>query len=306
MDFFHKPVLLEETIDLLSLKPNGVYVDGTVGGGGHSEEILKRAKGIKLIAIDRDKEALEASKKRLSKYSKQITFVHDNFKNIPNILRDMGTKFDGILLDLGVSSHQIDSTERGFSFKSDAPIDMRMNRTQNYSARDFLNESSEEEIARIVREFGEEKFAGKIARQIVSERPIETTVQLASIVDRAIPRYKGRDINASTQRVFQAIRIEVNGELDGLAELIKKLPEYANPKARIVVISFHSLEDRIIKHTFKDLETDCICPPNIPVCKCNHRSKGRVVGKKPITASETELRENSRSSSAKLRGFEVR
>lgn len=306
MEFFHKPVLLEETIELLDLKSNGFYVDGTVGGGGHSEEILKRAKGIRLVAIDRDKEALETSKKRLAKYSKRITFVHDNFKNIPNILRDMGIKFDGLLLDLGVSSHQIDSPERGFSFKSDAPIDMRMNQTQNYSARDFLNEGTESEIARVIREFGEEKFAGKIARQILLERPIETTGQLASIVDRAIPKYKGRDLNASLQRVFQAIRIEVNGELDGLAELINKLPEHANPGARIAIISFHSLEDRIIKHTFRDLELDCICPPNIPVCKCNHRSRGKVITKKPITATQAELKENSRSSSAKLRGFEVR
>lgn len=306
MTFSHKPVLLNETIDGLNIKDNGIYVDGTVGGGGHSEKILKSAKNIKLIAIDRDKEALEASKKRLFKITDNITFVHDNFKNIPKILSELNIKVDGILLDLGVSSHQIDTKERGFSFKQDSKLDMRMNQSQNYSAWNFVNETPEREMSRVIREYGEEKFAVRIAHQIVLSRPIDSTLQLADVIDKAVPMYRGRDINATYARVFQAIRIEVNNELDGLKELILKLPNYMNKNGRIAIISFHSLEDRIVKHAFKDLELDCICPPNIPVCVCDHRSKGKIITNKPITASSEELKENSRASSAKLRIFEIK
>jgi 16S rRNA (cytosine1402-N4)-methyltransferase len=306
MEFIHKPVLLNETISALNIKQNGIYVDGTIGGGGHSAEILKKAKNIRLIAIDRDKEALNAAKKRLIKYSKNITFVHDNFKNMPNILEELNIKADGILLDLGVSSYQIDNFERGFSFKHEAELDMRMNQSQNFSAKNLVNEWSEKDIAKIIFEYGEEKFATKIAKEIVKNRPINTTTRLAEIIDKSIPMYRGRDIVASLQRVFQAIRIEVNDELEGLFNLITKLPSVLNSNGRIAIISFHSLEDRIVKQAFRELSTDCICPPNLPICTCNHRSKGKTITNKPITATEEEIKENSRSSSAKLRVFETK
>ncbi len=306
MEFLHIPVLLNETLDALNLKPNGVYVDGTVGGGGHSYEILTKAKGIKLIAIDRDKEALNESKKRLSKFGSQVTFVHDNFKNIPSILEELNIRADGILLDLGVSSYQIDNSDRGFSFRSDAPLDMRMNQAQNFSAYDLVNMWTEKDIANVIWKYGEEKFANRIASSIVSARPIKTTKELSSIVDNAVPKYKGRDINASLQRVFQAIRIEVNDELEGLYDLIVKLPSVMNSGGRIAIIAFHSLEDRIVKHAFRELATDCICPPGLPICVCNHRSKGKIITNKPITASTEELKINSRASSAKLRALEIK
>ena len=305
MEFSHVPVLLFETINSLNIKDGGIYVDGTVGGGGHSLEILKSAKNVKLIAIDRDTDALSASKKRLEKYSSQVTFINDNFKNIPEILTKLNLKVDGVLLDLGVSSYQIDSKDRGFSFRLDSSLDMRMDKNQSYSAKDFVNDSGEKEIARVLREYGEEKFASRIANFIVKNRPIETTMKLAEVVDKAVPKYKGRDINQTLARVFQAIRIEVNDELDGLSELILKLPDYMNSGARLSIISFHSLEDRIVKYAYRELITDCICPKNIPICVCGHRAKGKLVNHKPIIASNEEIKLNSRSTSAKLRTLEI-
>ena len=305
MEFSHVPVLLFETINSLNIKDGGIYVDGTVGGGGHSLEILKSAKNVKLIAIDRDTDALSASKKRLEKYSSQVTFINDNFKNIPEILTKLNLKVDGVLLDLGVSSYQIDSKDRGFSFRLDSSLDMRMDKNQSYSAKDFVNDSGEKEIARVLREYGEEKFASRIANFIVKNRPIETTMKLAEVVDKAVPKYKGRDINQTLARVFQAIRIEVNDEPDGLSELILKLPDYMNSGARLSIISFHSLEDRIVKYAYRELITDCICPKNIPICVCGHRAKGKLVNHKPIIASNEEIKLNSRSTSAKLRTLEI-
>ncbi len=305
MEFLHKPVLLKETINSLNVKENGIYVDGTVGGGGHSLEILNSAKNVKLIAIDRDIEAIEASKKKLSKYLKQITFIHDNYENIPEILEKLNIKVDGVLLDLGVSSYQIDEKSRGFSFKLDSPLDMRMDKDQDYTAKDFINNSTESEIAKVIFKYGEEKFAGRIAHKIVEKRPIETTGELAEIIDEAVPKYKGRDINQSLARVFQAIRIVVNGEIEGLNDLIVKLPEYMNKGARISIISFHSLEDRVVKYAFRELATDCICPKNIPICVCGHRAKVKLITHKPIIATNEEIKENSRSTSAKLRVAEI-
>lgn len=305
MEFKHKPVLLSQTLEALNIKQNGIYVDGTVGGGGHSIEILKKASGIKLIAIDRDKEALNAAKKRLSNYENQIVFIHDNYKNIPDILNELNLKADGILLDLGVSSYQIDNNARGFSFKHDAELDMRMNQSQNFSAKNVVNEWSEEELFKIISTYGEEKFAYKISKEIVKNRPVNTTTELANIIDKALPLYKGRDLNSTLQRVFQAIRIEVNDELEGLNNLILKLPSVMNNSGRIAIISFHSLEDRIVKQAFKELSRECICPPSLPICVCNHKSKGKTITNKPIIATNEEIKENSRSTSAKLRIFET-
>lgn len=307
MEFSHIPVLKNETIELLNVKPNGVYVDGTIGGAGHSKAIENQAKIQKLIGIDQDTEALAAAKKNLAEFDNTI-FVNDNFRNIDVVLDNLGIDaVDGILVDIGVSSYQIDSAERGFSFRNDARLDMRMSRSNSFSAYELVNQYSEEELTRVIRDYGEEKFAKSIARHIVKAReakPIETTKELESIVLSSVPRYKGQDGRSNVQRTFQAIRIEVNGELDALSEFIDKAVNYLKPGGRFAIISFHSLEDRIVKQKFRELATGCICPPDFPICVCGHKAAVKLVTKHPVEATKEELSINPRSAPAKLRVIE--
>ncbi len=305
--FEHIPVLKDETIGLLAVKPNGVYVDGTLGAGGHSKAILESAKIKKLIGIDQDEEALIAAKENLSDFE-NVEYVHDNFRNIDEILQAQGeTEVDGILVDIGVSSYQIDEAERGFSFRQDAKLDMRMDKSQPFSAINVVNDYEESDLARVIKDYGEEKFAKSIARHIVKARelkPIETTKQLENIVLSSVPRYRGQDGRSNVQRTFQAIRIEVNGELDALKEFLDKATSKLKTGGRLAVISFHSLEDRIVKQKFKELATGCICPPDFPICVCGHKATVKIITKHPVEASEEELGRNSRSSCAKLRVVE--
>lgn len=307
MEFKHVPVMLNECLQGLNLKDNGIYVDGTIGGAGHSSEILNRTKNAKLIGIDRDTEALNVCKQRLSNHSKRVTLVHDNFKNIKQILQDLGVnQIDGMLVDLGVSSYQLDNADRGFSFRYNANLDMRMNKEQKLSAYNVVNEYSQNQLKQIISDYGEERFASSIARKIVIARekePIKTTGQLKEIILNSVPRYKGNDGSSNVQRTFQAIRIEVNAELTGLGEFIKDAMQVLKPGGRLAILTFHSLEDRIVKHTYRDLCTACICPPDFPICVCNHKAEGKLIGKMTI-ASEQEIKQNSRSASAKLRVIE--
>ncbi len=305
MEFRHISVMLHEATEALNIKKDGIYVDGTMGGGGHSEEILSHLSddGL-LIGIDRDVQALDASKKRLAKYN-NVCYVHDNFHNIKQILSDMGIGgIDGMLADLGVSSYQLDNGERGFSYMEDAPLDMRMNRDDKLSAYDVVNTYSEDNLAKIFFEYGEEKFSKKIARLIAlqrEEKPIETTLELVTIIDKAIPerfRVKG---SHPAKRVFQAIRIEVNGELDPLKDALEDMFECLNPGGRLSVITFHSLEDRIVKTKFRELAAGCTCPPDFPVCVCGREPRARLITRKPILPSEEECENNKRARSAKLR-----
>lgn len=303
--FSHVPVLLDECINGLNIKPDGIYVDGTLGGAGHSSVIASKLRNGKLIGIDKDDDALFSSKQRLKDYD-FVTFVKSDFKNYKNILAELGIdKVDGILLDLGVSSYQIDTAERGFSFKHNGPLDMRMDKTQSFSAYDVVNTYSEEKLAKVIYEYGEEKFARPIARNIVKERsvsPIETTEKLNEIIEHTIPRKLWG--SGASRKTFQAIRIEVNGELTGLESVVRDMIESLKSGGRLCIITFHSLEDRIIKNVFKEYSTDCICDKSIPVCVCGHKASVKLINKKPILASETELEENSRSSCAKLRIIE--
>ena len=308
MEFKHIPVLLNEVIEGLNISPSGVYIDGTVGGAGHSCEIAKKlGKNGKLICFDRDEFALETSKERLKEF-KNVIFVHDNFKNAVKDLKEMGiNSVDGILLDLGVSSHQIDEGERGFSFLHDGPLDMRMDKTQTLSAFNVVNEYPKEKLLEILYKFGEESNAKNIVHKIVEARkqkPIETTFELRDIVESAFPKKIIFGKGGVCKKTFQAIRIEVNGELSGLEKCIDEMIDLLAPKGRICIISFHSLEDRMVKDVFKDAATGCICPPKTPICICGHKAKGEIISRKPIVATEKELRINSRSSSAKLRILE--
>lgn len=304
--FNHKSVMLNECIENLAIKPDGIYIDGTLGGGGHSLEIVKRlGDNGRLIAIDKDEEALMYASGVLKEYKSKITFVHDDYKNIPTILDSLGIdKIDGILLDLGVSSYQLDNRERGFSYNGDADLDMRMDRTQYLTAFNVVNEYNESELARVIWEYGEERYSRQIARNICRIRETEsiaTTMQLAKIVESSIPaanRWKGGN---PSKRTFQAIRIEVNGELKGLDDALEKMTLRLNKGGRICVITFHSLEDRIAKNVFKELEKSCVCPPSQPICACNKRQEVKLINKKPITATSEELENNSRAQSAKLR-----
>lgn len=306
MDFAHVPVMLGECLDGLKIKADGVYVDGTVGGGGHSSEIVKRLsdKG-RLICFDKDEDALKASGARLADFKDRVTFVHDDYKNMPERLDTMGVgKVDGILLDLGVSSYQLDNAERGFSYMKDAPLDMRMDRSQRVSAYEVVNTYGEDEIAKILFDYGEEKLARAIARKIVnrrSEKPIETTLELAKIVEDSYPAKTRWKYGHPAKRTFQAIRIEVNDELSSLGEAITAMARRLEKGGRMAVITFHSLEDRIVKTAFKELSLACTCPPDFPVCVCGKVQEVELVNKKPIVASEKELDENPRSQSAKLR-----
>jgi len=305
MLFKHIPVLLEESIKGLNIKPNGIYVDGTLGGAGHSLEIAKHLsdKGL-LIGIDRDEEALNFAKEKLKEF-KNVMYVHDNHDNIKDILnKNQITEVDGILLDLGVSSYQLDEEERGFSYMQDSPLDMRMNREQSLTAKDVINTYKEEELARILFDYGEEKFAKRIAKKIVStreKRQIETTHELVEIIESVIP-YKGDGHPA--KRTFQAIRIEVNNEIEPLYNTVMNSINCLKTKGRLCIITFHSLEDRVVKMAYNDATGKCTCPKDLPYCVCGAKQLGKMINKKPILPTEKEMRENSRSKSAKLRIFE--
>ncbi len=303
MEFVHVPVLLNETIEGLNIRKGKTYVDCTIGGSGHSKAMLDKAK-IKLIGIDKDDEAIKISTDRLKDYP-NVTIVKSDFKDAKEVLDQLGIdKVDGVLADLGVSSHQIDDKERGFSFRFDSPLDMRMDREASLSAKEVVNNYSEAELKRVIKDYGEERFASSIARKIVESRkkaPIETTKQLEKIVLSAVPRYRGNDGSSNVQRTFQAIRIEVNHELDGLDNFIRDMVDKLNSGGRIAIISFHSLEDRIVKHTFKELAVGCTCPKDFPICVCGKKPTIKLITTHPITASEKELENNRRASSAKLR-----
>ena len=305
MEFTHIPVLLEPVLNGFDLKDNKIYVDCTLGGAGHASKVLDRTKSSTLVGIDQDDDAILASSQKLEKYGERVKIVKSNFKDIKNVLSDLKIdKVYGILADLGVSSHQIDSTQRGFSFRFDSKLDMRMDKSQELSAFEVVNEYSQEDLKRIIKDFGEERFASNIAKKIVTERAkakIETTKQLEKIILSSVPRYRGNDGSSNVQRTFQAIRIEVNHELDILENFIRDAVDVLEPNGRLLVITFHSLEDRIVKHTFKDLSTGCICPSDFPVCVCNRKPKVKIITNHPIVADEEELSRNRRASSAKLR-----
>lgn len=307
IEFSHIPVLKQETIDLLNVRDGLVYVDGTLGGAGHSKAIQEKAQIKLLVGIDQDEEALASAKQNLKDYN-NVVYVHDNFRNIDSILSSLQIeKVDGILVDIGVSSYQIDCDERGFSFKRDAKLDMRMDTSKSFSAYQLVNEYSEENLTKVIREYGEEKFAKSIARHIVKAReqkPIETTKELENIILSSVPRYKGQDGRSNVQRTFQALRIEVNGELDALSEFLEKATGYLNVGGRLAVISFHSLEDRIVKQKFKELATGCVCPPDFPICVCGHKASVKIITKHPVEATQEEININSRSACAKLRVVE--
>lgn len=302
---YHVPVLLNEVLAGLNLKNNSTYVDGTLGGAGHSTKILEAGDNIKLITFDRDSEAINYSRAKLERFNGRVTFVNQNYKTIVNYLNNLNIKIDGVLLDLGVSSHQLDETKRGFSYMQDSPLDMRMSQSDKLTAEIIVNEYSKEQLANIIYNYGEERLSRQIADEIIKSRPLKTTYELKEAVLRCANRFNRKEAQSCVQRVFQAIRIEVNDELTGLYDLIVSLPSVVNKGGRIAIISFHSLEDRIVKQAFNELSTNCICPPQLPVCVCNHRAKGKLINKKPIIASEEELKNNTRSKSAKLRVLEV-
>ena len=309
MEFKHYSVMLNETIEQLNIRPDGIYVDGTLGGAGHSSEIAKRLTTGRLIGIDQDADAIAAASERLKDYKDKVTIVRSNYAQMKEVLHNLGIeKVDGILLDLGVSSFQLDTPERGFTYRSeDAPLDMRMDDRQKLTARDIVNEYSEMELFRIIRDYGEDRFAKNIAKHIVSAReqkPIETTGELNAIIKGAIPMEVQVTGGHPSKRTYQAIRIELNHELDVLRDNLDDMIELLNDGGRCCIITFHSLEDRIVKSAFKKNENPCTCPSNFPVCVCGNKSRGHVVTRKPILPSEKELEENSRSKSAKLRVFE--
>ena len=308
MEFKHTSVLLKETIEELHIRPDGVYVDGTLGGGGHSYEIASRLDKGKLIGIDQDGDAIEAAEKRLEKFAGKIIFARNNYCNAKTVLLENGIeKVDGILLDLGVSSFQLDNAERGFSYKYDTALDMRMDKRQSLSARTIINEYPEMDLYRIIRDYGEEQFAKNIAKHIVAARkdkPIETTGELNEIIKESIPAKMRATGGHPSKRTFQAIRIECNRELEVLKNSLDEFIDLLNPGGRLCIITFHSLEDRIVKSAFRKNQNPCTCPPDFPVCVCGQVSKGRVVTRKPILPSEEEILENKRAKSAKLRVFE--
>ena len=308
MAFEHKSVLLTETIEGLQIRPDGIYVDGTLGGGGHSYEIAKRLTAGRLIGIDQDQAAIEAAGMRLSPFGDKVTIVRSNYRNTREVLSELGIeKIDGMILDLGVSSYQFDTRERGFSYRFDSPLDMRMDTRQSFSAKEIVNGYSEMELYHVIRDYGEDKFAKNIAKHIVMARkkkPVETTGELCEIIKAAIPAKIRAEGGHPAKRTFQAIRIECNKELEVLRESLETLIELLNPGGRLCIITFHSLEDRIVKAAFKKAENPCICPPNFPVCTCGRVSQGKVVTGKPILPGKEELSENPRAASAKLRIFE--
>lgn len=305
--FFHEPVLLSECLDALNIRPDGVYADGTAGGGGHSSAIAERlSKKGRLICLDKDEDALKACKARLAPYSDRTVFVKRGFSELAKVLRELGIPgLDGLLLDLGVSSYQLDEPSRGFSYMSDAPLDMRMDRQSGLTAYDIVNRWERESLAGILRDYGEERYASSIAASIVKERaarPIRTTAELASVIASAIPSKARREEQQHpAKRSFQAIRIAVNDELGELERLMKTIPDILNASGRAAVITFHSLEDRIVKRSFADMAASCVCPPDFPVCVCNHRPLVRIITKRPVLPTYEEIARNPRARSAKLR-----
>ena len=309
MVFKHTSVLLHETVDGLNIRPDGIYVDATLGGGGHAFEVCSRlsSKG-RFIGIDQDAAAIEAAGARLSDFGEKVTIIRSNYCEMKSRLHEIGIdKVDGIVLDLGVSSYQLDTAERGFSYRTDAPLDMRMDQRQKMTAKDIVNDYSEMELFRVIRDYGEERFAKNIAKHIVAEREkasIETTGQLVEIIRHSIPMKIQKTSGHPAKRTFQAIRIELNHELDVLRDSLDDMIDLLNVGGRLCIITFHSLEDRIVKSSFQKNENPCICPSNFPVCVCGNVSKGKVITRKPILPGAEELEENSRSKSAKLRIFE--
>ena len=309
MAFEHKSVLLYETVDSLNIRPDGIYVDGTLGGGGHAYEVCRRlGEHGRLIGIDQDADAIAAATKRLEPFADKVTVVRSNYENIASVLHELGIeKGDGIYLDLGVSSYQLDTASRGFTYREDAPLDMRMDQRNTQTAADIVNTYSEMELYRIIRDYGEDRFAKNIAKHIVrqrQEKPYETTGELIETIKAAIPAKIRATGGHPAKRTFQAIRIELNHELDVLNCSIDTMIDLLNPGGRLSIITFHSLEDRIVKKRFRDNENPCICPPEFPVCMCGRKSKGTVITRKPIVPGEEELEYNKRSKSSKLRVFE--
>ena len=304
-DYGHKPVLLDECLEGLAVRPDGIYVDGTLGRAGHSLEIVKRLTTGRLIALDRDMTAIEAARERLADYRDRVTLVHSNFSQLEQVLRDLDIPLvDGMLFDLGVSSPQLDEAERGFSYMQDAPLDMRMDTSAALTAREVVNTWSEEELRRILFDYGEERYASRIARAIGrrrAERPVETTLELVECIKGAMPPQSLREKQHPAKRSFQAIRIAVNGELDVLPPMLEAAAKCLRPGGRLAVITFHSLEDRIVKQKLRELATGCTCPPEFPVCVCGRKPQMILINRKPVTASPEELEKNPRSRSAKLR-----
>ena len=308
MEYTHRPVLLDECIELLNIRPDGVYVDGTLGRAGHSAEIARRLTTGRLICIDRDMAAIRAAEERLAPWRDRVKLVHGNFSDLAAILREAEVPgVDGALFDLGVSSPQLDDAARGFSYMHDAPLDMRMDDTAPLTAREVVNTWSQEELRRILYEYGEERYAPAVARAIVrsrAERPIETTLELAELVRGTMPPAALREKQHPAKRTFQAIRIAVNGELDALPPMLQSAVEGLNPGGRLAVITFHSLEDRIVKQALRDMARGCTCPPEFPVCVCGKKPKLRLLTRKPVVPGEAEVAENPRARSAKLRAAE--
>lgn len=309
MEFKHKSVLLYETVDELNIKPDGIYVDGTLGGGGHSYEIAGRlSEGGRLIGIDQDEDAIKAASKRLEPYMDRVTIVRNNYCNMDKVLDELGIdKVDGIMLDLGVSSYQLDAANRGFTYNVDTALDMRMDQRQEITAKDIVNEYSEFDLYRIIRDYGEDRFAKNIAKHIVAarqEKPIETTFELNDIIKAAIPMKVRATGGHPSKRTYQAIRIELNKELEVLENSIDMMIDRLKPEGRLCIITFHSLEDRIVKTRFRNNENPCTCPPSFPACVCGKVPKGRVITRKPVVPTDEEINENSRSKSSKLRVFE--
>lgn len=311
MEFKHRPVLLEETIESLKIRPDGIYVDGTLGGAGHASQVCKRLseKG-RFVGIDQDDCALQAAGERLKEFGKNVRIdcVKSNYCQMKSVLENLGIdKVDGILLDIGVSSYQLDNAERGFTYREDAPLDMRMDQSSSFSAKDVVNQYDEMQLYRVIRDYGEEKFAKNIAKHIVAarqEKEIETTGELIEIIKASIPAKVRATGGHPAKRTFQAIRIEVNRELEVLQDSIDEMIDLLNDGGRLCIITFHSLEDRIVKNKFRENEDPCICPKNFPVCVCGIKSRGKVITRKPIVPSEQEVEENKRSKSSKLRVFE--
>ena len=309
MEFKHKSVLLYGTVDELNIKPDGIYVDGTLGGGGHSYEIAGRlSEGGRLIGIDQDEDAIKAASKRLEPYMDRVTIVRNNYCNMDKVLDELGIdKVDGIMLDLGVSSYQLDAADRGFTYNVDTALDMRMDQRQEITAKDIVNEYSEFDLYRIIRDYGEDRFAKNIAKHIVAarqEKPIETTFELNDIIKAAIPMKVRATGGHPSKRTYQAIRIELNKELEVLENSIDMMIDRLKPEGRLCIITFHSLEDRIVKTRFRNNENPCTCPPSFPACVCGKVPKGRVITRKPVVPTDEEINENSRSKSSKLRVFE--
>ena len=305
MEFKHTPIMLKEVIEGLKIKPNGIYVDCTIGGAGHSLEIVKKLKNGKLYGFDRDEEAIEASQNRLQNYLDKVVITKMNYKDAPKFLKENVGKVDGVLIDLGISSYQIDEGKRGFSFLHNGRLDMRMGQDEDtLTAYDIVNTYSEEKLKEIFFRYGEEEFSKIIAKNIVKfrqEKKIETTFELRDIIENSLPKKVVYSRGGASKKVFQALRIEVNGELDGLDECLEEFIDLLNEGGRMAVLTFHSLEDRIVKNVFKKESADCICPPKTPICICHHKAKIKLVTRKPIMASIEEQKENSRSTSAKLR-----